>query len=82
MYYSTLADITLRQKRYDDAVEPLTIAAEHTGDKDSRVRLTYLLAQACKAAGDNALSTRYFRQVMRMNPHMSLSSMRASTLPE
>ena len=72
MYYSTLADITLRQKRFGDAVAPLTKAVELTGDKDTKVRLTYLLAQVCEAAGDNSLSTRYFRQVIHMNPSYDL----------
>lgn len=72
MYYSTEADILLRQKRYREAVPPLTNATEQTGDKDTRVRLTYLLAQVCRAAGDNELSTRYFTQVIRMNPPYDL----------
>ncbi|MDM8004082.1 MAG: tetratricopeptide repeat protein, partial [Bacteroidota bacterium] len=72
MYYSTQADIALRQKRYGDAVAPLTSATDFTGDNATKVRLTYLLAQVCRAAGDNDLSTRYFRQVMRMNPPYDL----------
>ncbi|MRR19603.1 tetratricopeptide repeat protein [bacterium] len=72
MYYSTLADIMLRQKRFGDAVAPLTKATEMTVDKDTKVRLTFLLAQVCEAAGDNTLSTRYFRQVIRMNPSYEL----------
>lgn len=72
MYYSTRADIALRQKRFSDAIDPLTKAADLTGDKDTRVRHTYLLAQVCKAAGENALSTRWFSQVIRMNPSYEL----------
>ena len=72
MYYSTEADILLRQERYGDAIPPLTAATDNTGDKDARVRLTYLLAQVCRAAGDNDLSTRYFSQVIRMNPPYDL----------
>jgi predicted negative regulator of RcsB-dependent stress response len=72
MYYSTQADIALRQKHYGDAVAPLTSATDYTGDNATRVRLTYLLAQVCRAAGDNNLSTLYFRQVMRMNPPYDL----------
>lgn len=67
MYFSTQADILLHQKRYGEAIAPLTKAVDHTADKDTKVRLTYLLAQVCMSAGDNALSTRYFTQVMRMN---------------
>jgi tetratricopeptide (TPR) repeat protein len=72
LYYSTQADIALRQKRYGDAVVPLTRAIENAGSNETRVRLTYLLAQACKAAGDNELSTRYFTKVLKMNPPYDL----------
>jgi tetratricopeptide (TPR) repeat protein len=72
MIYSTLADVALRQKRYNDAVGPLTSAVESSTNKHFRVRLTYLLAQVCKATGDNSLSTRYFHDVIRMNPPYEL----------
>ena len=72
MYYSTQADIALRQKRYGDAVVPLTRAIENSSNNETRVRWTYLLAQVCKAAGDNALSTKYFTKVLRMNPPYDL----------
>src|SRR5665647_1582204 len=72
MLYSTLADVALRQKRYNDAVSPLTRAVENSSNKHFRVRLTYLLAQVCKATGDNSLSTRYFHDVIRMNPPYEL----------
>ncbi len=72
MYFSTQADIALRQKRFGDAVIPLTKAVDFTGDKNTKVRLTYLLAQVCREAGDNNLSTRYFSQVIRMNPSYEL----------
>jgi predicted negative regulator of RcsB-dependent stress response len=72
MYYTTRADIALRQKRYGDAITPLTLATDYAEDKDTRVRLTYLLAQVCRAAGENDLSTRYFTRVIRMNPPYDL----------
>ena len=72
MYYSTQADIALRQKRYGDAVVPLTRAIENSRDSETSVRWTYLLAQVSKAAGDNALSTKYFTKVLRMNPPYEL----------
>ena len=72
MYYSTRADIALRQKHFSEAIDPLTKAAGFTRDNDTQVRLTYLLAQVCQAAGENELSTRYFSQVIRMNPSYEL----------
>lgn len=68
MTLATRADIALKQKRYQAAIEPLSEAVELSSDKQTKVRFTYLLAQVCKAAGNNALSTRYFREVIRMNP--------------
>lgn len=72
MYYSTLADLALRQRKYSDAVTPLTMAVDYSRDKHTRVRLTYLLAQVCREAGNNELSTRYFNEVMRMSPPYEL----------
>lgn len=72
MFYSTQADVALRQKRYNDAVSPLTQAVENSTNKHFKVRLTYLLAQVCKETGENSLSTRYFRDVIRMNPPYEL----------
>ena len=40
-------------------------AVETSTNKHFKVRLTYLLAQVCKATGDNSLSTRYFRDVIQ-----------------
>jgi len=72
MIWSTSADIALRQKRYEKAIDPLISAVEYSSDKQTKVRLTYLLAQTCKAGGDNARSTKYFTDVMRMNPPYDL----------
>ena len=72
MAFSTFADIALRQKKYEAAIVPLTRAIESSHDKQTRIRLTYLLAQTCKASGNNVLSTRYFRLVINMNPPYDL----------
>jgi len=72
MIWSTSADIALRQKRYGQAIDPLIKAVEYSSDKQTKVRLTYLLAQTCKAGGDNTRSTKYFTDVMRMNPPYDL----------
>lgn len=72
MIWSTFADIALRQKRFEKAIDPLIKAVEYSSDKQTKVRLTYLLAQTLKAGGDNARSTKYFTDVMRMNPPYDL----------
>lgn len=72
LYYSTQADLLIREKDYSGAVTSLQKAIENTSDKITRVRLTYLLAQICRETGDNGLSTKYFRQVIKMKPPYEL----------
>lgn len=68
MVAATKADILLRQKKYQAAIDPLKKAIELSNDKHTKVRFTYLLAQVCKASGQNELSTEYFKDVIKMNP--------------
>jgi len=72
MYSSTYADLLLRQKRYSEAVVRLEKAIESSREKNTRLRLTYLLAQVYQKEGNDAMSTKYFREVIRMNPPYEL----------
>jgi len=72
MFYRTLSDVLIRQKKYAEAVTSLENTIKNTADKNTRVRLTYLLAQVCQKNGDDANSTRYFRQVIKMKPPYEL----------
>ena len=67
-YYSTMADLFLKQKKYAEAVKPLEESVRYLPGKRNRYRLTYLLAQVCEKTGDDARATALFRAVTNMNP--------------
>lgn len=68
MYYTTLADILIREKNYQEAVDPLTKALKEAPGKRNRYRLTYLLAQVYEQEGNSAMATESYRKVAKMNP--------------
>lgn len=67
-YYTTLADLFMKQKRYSEAIDPLVKALEFISGKRDRYRLTYLLAQLYEKTGDKTSATTYYRRVTNMNP--------------
>jgi lipopolysaccharide biosynthesis regulator YciM len=68
MYYTTFADLYIKQKNYSEAIDPLTKAVDLVSGKRNRYRLTYLLAQLYEQTGDGAKATALYRQVVKMNP--------------
>jgi len=68
MYYTTLADLFIKQKRYSDAIEPLGKALEFVRGKKTKYRYTYLLAQLNELSGNSAVATSLYRKVVKMNP--------------
>jgi tetratricopeptide (TPR) repeat protein len=68
MYYTTLADLFIKQKRYSEAIDPLGKSIELVSGKRTRYRLTYLLAQLFEKTGDGARATSLYRKVVNMNP--------------
>lgn len=68
MYFSTLADMFLKQKDYSSAVDPLSKSIGYFQGKRQRYRLTYLLAQVYERIGESEKATSYFRAVVKMNP--------------
>jgi tetratricopeptide (TPR) repeat protein len=68
MYYSTLADIHIREKKYAEAIIPLEKAASLTSGKRNRYRMTYLLAQLNELAGNASEAVSLYRDVVKMNP--------------
>jgi tetratricopeptide (TPR) repeat protein len=68
MYFTTLADLFIRQKKYSEAVEPLSKSIKLVSGKRTRYRLTYLLAQVCEQTGDGARATSLYGAVVKMNP--------------
>lgn len=68
MYYTTLADLFIKQKRYSEAIDPLTKSLEYISGKRTKYRLTYLLAQLNENAGYSSKATSLYRDVIKMNP--------------
>ena len=68
MYYTTQADMFVKQKRYTEAIEPLSKAVELVSGKRNRYRLTYLLAQIYEQTGNGEMATANYRKVVNMNP--------------
>jgi tetratricopeptide (TPR) repeat protein len=68
MYYSTLADLFIKQKKYSEAIDPLSQAIKLASGKRSKYRLTYLLAQINERAGNSESAIALYRQVTKMNP--------------
>jgi len=68
MFYTTLADLYIKQKRYSEAIDPTDRSINLASGKRSKYRLTYLLAQLYEKCGDGAMATSLFRKVVKMNP--------------
>jgi tetratricopeptide (TPR) repeat protein len=68
MYYTTIADLYIKQKRYSEAIDPMKKSIAIVSGKRTRYRLTYLLAQLYEKTGDGARATALYRNVVNMNP--------------
>jgi len=68
MYHTTRADMFIRQKRYQEAIDPLSNSIDLIAGKRARYRLTYLLAQLYERSGDGTRATALYREVVKMNP--------------
>jgi len=68
MYYTTLADLFIKQKRFSEALDPLGKSIKTVSGKRDRYRLTYLLAQLFEKTGDGARATSLYHEVVKMNP--------------
>ena len=67
MYYTTLADLFIKQKKYSDALDPLQKSLDLVSGKRTKYRLTYLLAQLYEKTGNGAKATSLYRDVVKMN---------------
>ena len=68
MYYTTIADLYIKQKRYSEAIDPMKKSIANVTGKRTRYRLTYLLAQLYEKTGDGVSATALYRNVVNMNP--------------
>ncbi len=68
LYYTTLADLNIKEKKYSEAIEPLGKAVNLVSGKRQKYRLTYLLAQLNEHAGNSSKAISLYRDVVKMNP--------------
>ncbi len=68
MYYTTMTDLFIKQKRYSEAKEPLSKSIKLVSGKRTKYRLTYLLAQIYEKTGDGPRASSLYRDVVKMNP--------------
>ncbi|HZL10101.1 MAG TPA: tetratricopeptide repeat protein [Prolixibacteraceae bacterium] len=62
------SDYYARQLSYTEGIPFLSIAAEHAGKKEDRLRYKYILAQWYQETGNSEKASQIFREVARMNP--------------
>ncbi len=68
MYFPTLADLFIKQKKYQEAIDPLEKSVTIAAGKRARYRLTYLLAQLYEKTGNSKRASSFYSQVIRLNP--------------
>jgi tetratricopeptide (TPR) repeat protein len=68
MYFPSLADLYIKQKKYQEALDPLGKSIAIASGKRAKYRLTYLEAQLCEKTGDAKRATSLYREVVRLNP--------------
>ena len=68
IYFTARADMFIKQKRYQEAIEPLANSLEFISGKRARYRLTYLLAQLYEQTGNSEKAVSLYRDVVKMNP--------------
>ena len=68
MFYTTMADLLIKQKKYSEAIDPLGKSIGIVSGKMTRYRLTYLLAQLYETTGNAEMATSLYRKVVNMNP--------------
>jgi tetratricopeptide (TPR) repeat protein len=67
-YSTTLADMFIKQKKYQEAIGPLSNSLKLIPGKRAKYRLTYLLAQLFERTGDPEKAISLYRDVVKMNP--------------
>ena len=71
--YPIYADICLQQKQYEETIHYLTIACDNTRKKKTRIRYKYIIAQLYQEIGDNMNASKYFDEVISMNPKYDIA---------
>lgn len=64
----TKAYVSIQQKQYDKAIEPMKTAINLSGNKVDQTRYTYILAQLYQMNGNFKYATQEFSQVTKLRP--------------
>jgi len=67
-YYLTLADMHIRQQRYEKALEPLSAALDNIKTKSEKNRPAYILARLYELTGNSTEAARSYKKVLKLNP--------------
>jgi len=67
-FYTTFADLYLKEKNYPKAAGMLENAIELVKKKQYRIRYTYILAQVHQEAGELEKALQAYKKVIKMNP--------------
>ncbi len=68
MYFTTMADLYVKQNKYTEAIDPLDKALDNVSGKHTKYRLTYLLAQLNQQNGNAQRAISLYRKIVKMNP--------------
>lgn len=71
--FATIADLYMKQEEYESAIDPLTIALSHIRKKETKIRYTFILGQLNQQVGKMEEASRYYREVIKMNPPYEMS---------
>lgn len=66
--YALYADIYIKTKRYDEAIQNLKLARDNKTKKKNKIRYTFILAQLHQEIGDNTKAMAYYKELENMNP--------------
>ncbi len=67
-FYTTYADLYIKEKKTDQAIPMLEKALEYVKSKHRRERYTYILAQLYQETGNSEKAVENYHKVIRMNP--------------
>lgn len=65
---ATIADYYMKQEQPGNAIAYLKTALDHTSDKITKTRYTFLLAQIYSAVNETSRANEYFSKVLKMSP--------------
>ena len=68
MYYTTRAELNIKQNKYAEAIDPLQRAVKLADGKRAKYRYTFLLAQLNQEVGNDNAAVALYRKVMKMSP--------------